>query len=113
MYIQYAKESYRSELGISHIDTSTLPDNAKAEFDTQNTLLFKALHNRLTQSQRDRLYNTHSFSQSFPMITIEGGVQQHDGLGLMFSLVYINREDHSVIESSVRNSLYSYHLAGH
>ena len=111
VYVQYAKESYRSELGISRIDISTLPDNVKAEFDIQNTLLFKALHDRLNQSQRDRLYNTHSFSQSFPTITIEGGVQRHDGLGLVFSLAYINREDHSVIESRVRNSLYSYHLA--
>ena len=56
-------------------------------------------------------FTTHSFSQSFLTITIEGGVKRHGGLELIFSLVYINREDHRAIESGVRHSLYAFHLA--
>ena len=111
VFLQYMKDSYRSDLGIRKPDLSLLHDTLKTEFAAQDALLWKSLHDRLSQPLRDRLYNTHSFAQLCPTVTIENGVARNHGLLLAFSICFCNREDHSMIESRVRNRLYSYHLA--
>ena len=46
-----------------------------------------------------------------PSITIDDGVHKGRGVDLAFSICFCHREDHSQIETRVRNRLYSYHLA--
>ena len=55
--------------------------------------------------------NTQSFTQSPPQITVHGGCQKDDGVSLLYSLSFLHRECHATIESRIRSSIYSYHLA--
>ena len=111
VYLQHMKDSYRSDLGIQHPDQTLIPDNIRAEYDVQDALLWKCLHDRLSQALMDRLYNTHTFSQMCPSIMIDDGVHKGRGVDLAFSICFCHREDHSQIETRVRSRLYSYHLA--
>ena len=111
VYVQYMRDSYRSEMGIQLPDFSTLPEAVIDEFNTQNRMLYKLVYDLMSQSLKDRLDNTHSFAQSCPTITITGGVKKYDGVSLCHSLSFLHREDHSVLESRVRGLVYSAHLA--
>ena len=111
VYVKYMKDSYRSELGIVKPDFSALPERVRVTYDTQNKLLYEAIYQRLTQSLKDRVDNTHSFAQTSPSITVTGGVPRYDGVLLVWSLTFMHRECHSTLESRIRKHLYSYHLA--
>ena len=111
VYVQYMRDSYRSEMGIQLPDFSTLPEAVIDEFNTQNRMLYKLIYDLMSQPLRDRLDNTHSFAQSCPTVTITGGIKKYDGVSLCHSLSFLHREDHSVLESRVRGLVYSAHLA--
>ena len=81
------------------------------EFAEQDKRLYIAVYDKLSQGLRDRVDNTHSFNQNHPKITIQGGVQKHRGLDLIYSLVFTHMESHGALESRIRASIYSYHLA--
>ena len=111
VYVQHMNDSDQFNLGIQRPDLFLLPDNVRAEFEVQDALLWKCLHDRISQALRDKLYHTHTFSQMCPSITIEDGVTKGKGVDLAFSICFCHREDRSQIETRVRNRLYSYHLA--
>ena len=111
VYLQHMKDSFRSESGVRPLDMSTHPPQVAREFAEQDKRLYIAVYDKLSQGLKDRVDNTHSFNQNHPKITIQGGVKKNRGLDLIYSLVFTHMESHGALESRIRASIYSYHLA--